>query len=540
MNKFTKPIKSLLDCCSIAIIVIASSILFLVVYFTFNNEVYTGNPVYHKYFIYRSAIVVLFAVFVSFGGILSTVARIKRLRKEKQFEEEYFIETMLTKVASKETLEAKVKESLDGIVYYLNITKAVMLIGQDLENLRVIYNKNFGSEEMKSLQYTIILGDKGFDLLRKKYALAFHFQIYGIQMYIFLDREKKLSRGELTYLKKYAHAMQPLFANALLFDLIVKFMVELQKVGTIYNVYWKMLDMAVRVFNADSGAVLDISKGKGNWSYAAVKNVSGRDVDVIEETMNKGDYNGPVLDIVKNKKVLYINDTTKYKGWIYTANMPRSYIGIPFVVGDKVVAIMNIHGDEPNKFTVYDVNLAKAIMEMGSAILERVLYLEQLGVYSSIDEMTALFNKREFMQRVKEEVNRAQRYGRKLSILIFDLDNFKEWNDTFGHLAGDNLLRGIGEIIKNSIRSTDLAFRFGGDEFIVLFPETSIDGASLTAQKILENISKHFGSEKVKLSASAGIAEYKPGETPEELINRADRALYAAKNSGKNQIYIAS
>ena len=540
MSKITKPIKDFLDCCSIATIVIVSSILFLVVYFTYNNEVYTANPLDHKYFVYRSVIVVLFAAFVSFGGILSTFSRIKRLRKEKQFEEEYFIEKMLIKVASKETLDAKVKESLDGIVYYLNIGKAVMLMGQDVENLKILYNKGFNLEELKSLQYSIMLGNEGFDLLQKKYALAFHFQIYGIQMYIFLDRGKKLSKDELDYLKKYARAMQPLFANALLFNLMVKFMVELQKVGTIYNVYWKMLDMAVRVFNADSGAVLDVSKGKGNWSYAAVKNVSGRDVDVIEDMMNKGDYNGPVLNIVKNKKVLYINDTTKYEGWIYTTNMPRSYIGIPFVVGDKVVAVMNIHGNEPNKFTVYDVNLAKAIMEMGSAILERVLYLEQLGIYSSIDEMTTLFNKREFLQRVKEEVNRARRYGRKLSILIFDLDNFKEWNDTYGHLAGDKLLREIGEIIKSSTRSTDLAFRFGGDEFVILFPETSIDGASLTAQKILENISKRFNNDEVKLSASAGIAEYKPGETPEEFISRADKALYSAKNSGKNQVYIAS
>ncbi len=540
LGNFVRGFKKFFNCCYIAIIVVTVTMLFVILYFTYDSAAYASSGSYQKYFLYRAIIVISFSVFVVLGGIISTFMRIRRMRREERFKEEYFIEKILIEVASKEELKSKVNVALNGIVRSLKFNKAIMFIGKSRDSLEILYNYNLSQKETNLLRSMIMLETKNIKVLRERYTLAFHFQIYGILMYIFLERNTPLSKKELNFLKKYARAMRPIFTHSLLLNLMIDFMVELQKVGTVYSAYWKMLDMAVRVFNADSGAVLDVSKGKGNWTHIAVKNISGRDVEIIEQMMNQGDYNGPVIDIVKNKKVLYINDTAEYKTWVYTKNMPRSYIGIPFIVENKVVAVLSIHGDKPNKFGVYDVNLAKAIMDMGSAILERVLYLERLGIYSSIDEMTKLFNKREFMQRIKEEVDRAQRYGRKLSILIFDLDNFKEWNDTFGHLAGDRLLREIGEIVKGSIRSTDLAFRFGGDEFVVLFPETSLDGAFITARKILENISRRFNVGNVKLSASAGIAEYKPGETPEEFINRADRALYAAKNSGKNEIYIAS
>ncbi len=538
-SKFEEGIKEFLKRYVVGIIVVTSSILFLIAYFVVGSKIpNTLSTVYHKYFVFRSIIVVSFTLFVIFGGILSALMRAKRLYKERQFNEEYFIETMLVKVASKETLKLKVQVALDGIVRTLELNKAAMFIDRDGKNLEVLYSKNFSAEELDFIQRKIRLGEKGLNLLHENYTFVFRFQIYGITGYIIFMRNKKLTESDLQFLKKYARAMNPLYANALLFDLMVGFMVELQKVGTIYNVYWKMLDMTIRVFNADSGTVLDVSKGKGNWNFVAVKDVQGKQIEVIEDRVNKGE--GPVVDVIKNKRIIYIKDTKSYSGWTDIENMPRSCIGIPFIVGGKVVAIMNIHSDVPNKFTVYDMNLAKVIMEMGGAILERVLYLEQLGVYSTVDEITNLFNKREFTQRIKDEVSRARRYGRKLSMLIFDLDNFKEWNDTYGHLAGDNLLRELGSIIKNSIRSTDLAFRFGGDEFVILFPETSVDGALLIANKILKNISNLTIGKKIRISASAGITEYMPDESPEGFIDRADKALYAAKSSGKNQVYIAS
>jgi len=539
-KNFAKGLKKFFYCYYIAIIVTLVTVLFIVLYFTYDHGAYVSSALFRKYFLYRIIIVLSYSAFVILGGVVSTFMRVKRMHREEQFNEEYFIEKTLIEVASKEALKSKVSIALNGIIEYLRFKRIMMLIGKSKDSLEILYNYNFSQKEINLIKNEIMLGTNSLNDLQKKYTLVFHFRIYGILMYVFLDRDKPLFKKEFNFLKKYAQALRPVFAHSLLLDLMIDFMVELQKVGTVYNAYWKILDMTVKVFNADSGAVLDVSKGEGKWIYTAVKNVSGKDLDVIEQMMNKGGYYGPILDIIKNKKVLYISDTANYKNWVYTKNMPRSYIGIPFIVEDRVVAVLNIHGNKPGKFTVYDVNLAKAIMEMGSAILERVLYLEQLGIYSSVDEMTGLFNKREFMQRIKEEVDRAQRYGRKLSILIFDLDNFKEWNDFFGHLAGDKLLKEIGNLVKNSIRSTDLAFRFGGDEFVVLFPETSIDGALLTARKILENISERFNRNEVRLSASAGIAEYKPGETLEDFIDRADKALYAAKNSGKNQVYVAS
>jgi diguanylate cyclase (GGDEF)-like protein len=537
VKNFFKKIAELFGYCYIAIIVILVSLIFLLLYFSVGGQ-YSSNL--QHYLRYRAILVVSFAAFVSGGGVLSAAMRIRRLERERKFKEETFIENMLIKIASEETLQAKVKVMMDSLLNILKISKAVILMGKKKNNLSILYNFNFDKDEISYLENSFSSSVDTLETLRKKYTVALDLQIYGSVVYIFIDRKNPLTTRELEFLRKYGRAARPLFANALLFDLILEFMIELQKVGTVYNAYWKMLDMAVRVFNADSGTVVDVRDEPENWSFIAVKNVASQHVEAIEKVMNSGHYNGPIMEIIRNKKVLYIKDTREYSTWVITGEMPLSYIGIPFIIDGRVVAVMNLYGKTPNKFSVYEVNLAKAIMEMGSAIVERTLYLEQLGVYSSVDEMTALFNKREFMQRLGEEIRRANRYGRNLSMLIFDLDNFKEWNDTYGHLAGDRLLRELGSIIKNTVRSTDLPFRFGGDEFVVLFPETSIDGASLIARKILENIAERFGHYEVKLSASAGIAEYKPGESIESFISRADRALYTAKNGGKNRIEIAS
>ncbi|WP_219350084.1 GGDEF domain-containing protein [Desulfurobacterium atlanticum] len=156
-----------------------------------------------------------------------------------------------------------------------------------------------------------------------------------------------------------------------------------------------------------------------------------------------------------------------------------------------------------------------------------------------IDKLTLLYNRHSFQNEVKRRIWISRKDGVPVSILIIDIDFFKKVNDTFGHIKGDEVLSKVAHIIKSQIRGKDLAFRFGGEEFIVVLPGVGKDEALTVAERIRKAVEDtEFGIGK-KITVSCGIAEYSPGETLEQLIDRADKALYEAKNSGRNRCVVA-
>jgi len=160
---------------------------------------------------------------------------------------------------------------------------------------------------------------------------------------------------------------------------------------------------------------------------------------------------------------------------------------------------------------------------------------------SITDELTGLYNSRHFFKRIKAEVERTDRYGHPLTLLILDLDNFKQYNDTFGHLAGDRVLTETGNIIRKSIRSTDSAYRYGGEEFAVILPESSGSEALYFAERIRKSFESEallaVKNESLRVTVSIGVAQYITGEEISTFIKRADKNMYEAKNTGKNRIY---
>ncbi len=155
------------------------------------------------------------------------------------------------------------------------------------------------------------------------------------------------------------------------------------------------------------------------------------------------------------------------------------------------------------------------------------------------DALTGFFNQRYFHETLRRESLRAQRYDRRLALLIIDLDDFKAVNDRIGHLAGDAVLAQLAERLRNEIRSVDIGCRVGGDEFAVIMPESTSDDASQLFQRMHEGIANVSvpGGQKVRISA--GIAELRHGETAAGLFERADSALYRAKDLGKDRVSVA-
>jgi len=154
------------------------------------------------------------------------------------------------------------------------------------------------------------------------------------------------------------------------------------------------------------------------------------------------------------------------------------------------------------------------------------------------DGLTTLFNRRYFDKTLKEETNRALRYGRELSVIMADIDHFKRFNDTYGHQKGDSVLRTVGAIFRDYSRTSDHVCRYGGEELVIILPETNPAEAAQSAEKLrvhLERLSQEL--EGVTITASFGVGSLDKGiKSPEDIVNRADAALYNAKKAGRNQV----
>jgi two-component system cell cycle response regulator len=153
------------------------------------------------------------------------------------------------------------------------------------------------------------------------------------------------------------------------------------------------------------------------------------------------------------------------------------------------------------------------------------------------DGLTDLYNHRYSYERIEEETNKARRYDRPLSVLMLDVDNFKRVNDTRGHRAGDEVLKGVARAIREALRAVDIVGRYGGEEFVVVLPETPIEAARLAAEKIRKAVGAlRLLEGTLSVTLSGGVAELRPEEGGGSLVARADELLYAAKRAGKNRI----
>ena len=164
--------------------------------------------------------------------------------------------------------------------------------------------------------------------------------------------------------------------------------------------------------------------------------------------------------------------------------------------------------------------------------------LEEIAI---TDALTNLHNSRHFFQQLKSEIDRHIRYHRPLSLLLLDIDHFKVYNDTWGHLEGDKVLIKMGEVIFSCLRTMDTAYRYGGEEFTIILPETRLQKAVLVGERVREVLSREYlnpaPGKKVTVTISIGATEFHlPEDTLETFVKRADRAMYQSKRSGRNKI----
>ncbi len=167
-------------------------------------------------------------------------------------------------------------------------------------------------------------------------------------------------------------------------------------------------------------------------------------------------------------------------------------------------------------------------------------YHEEIYRLTIIDGLTQVYNKRYLFEALEREIIRARRHARELSLLMFDIDHFKQINDEHGHLAGDFVLKELARVIQARIRRDEVLARYGGEEFVVMLPETQLDGARMLAESLRERVAEHsfvFQTDQIRVTISIGVAALTESDkSATELLKRADELLYEAKRTGRNRV----
>lgn len=308
----------------------------------------------------------------------------------------------------------------------------------------------------------------------------------------------------------------------------------------IQDVYDAFADELQEVVEADYTAICLIEENE--IYFAAVSS----DVGSAWDTGQKIPLPGTTAEwVFLNKRSFYERDLSQssrfWTGEDHAKRGIKSMLYLPLVNKGDVIGVLLVGSMKAAAYSPEQTILLEHLASQIAAPIENSRLFTKSEEIARIDGITELFNRRHFDERMREEIDRHSRYGDILSILLIDLDNFKKYNDTFGHLAGDRLLVQAAGIIKSSIRSSDQAFRYGGDEFAVILPNSSTMDSFSVAERMRERIAEAMAARQLDLSVSIGVASWPgDGSTLDELCYAADMALYYAKRTGQNRTSIAS
>lgn len=309
----------------------------------------------------------------------------------------------------------------------------------------------------------------------------------------------------------------------------------------IEDVFQHILKTTVQLTRAEAATIriFDIKTG----TLKIVGSVALSDKFLSQPPLNFGE--GVEGRIVKDGKpfstvdIAKIDDST-HKELIKSEGM-HALLCIPLKTKEAVIGCITVYRKTKEVFTDTDLLLLNIFAAQAVEAIEKTRLIEDLKVQATVDSLTGIFNRSFLIKRLEEEIKRTERHGHKLSLVFIDIDGFKNFNDSHGHLLGDKLLADFANILKLNCRKNDIIGRYGGEEFVIGTPEIDKKGAYAVAVKLKNMVSSHkfLGSEGeiTNITFSAGIAsKTKKGETLEDILHLADGAMYRAKKNGKNRV----
>ncbi len=320
-----------------------------------------------------------------------------------------------------------------------------------------------------------------------------------------------------------------------------------QMAGTLEmgQVLMRLLESLSELVPHDSAAVL-LRHGE---AYTLVAGRGYEDQDQLRDLKIQRGEDPLLAQLEQTRRAVVIADVTldtRYRPLIAGLKATvKSWIGVPLLSGDEVIGMLTLEHHEAGTYSEYDAEMASTFASQAAIGLDNARLFGEVQRLAVIDGLTGTFNRRHFFELAHREYGRAERYQKPLSLLMFDIDNFKAINDTHGHPAGDEVLRVVAKRAVMSCRDVDFVGRYGGEEFAILLPETPMQGGAQSfAERLraaIDGLAVPSERGPLHVTISVGVASIAPGEGGlEGLIDRADQALLSAKAKGKNRVEIAT
>jgi diguanylate cyclase (GGDEF)-like protein len=296
---------------------------------------------------------------------------------------------------------------------------------------------------------------------------------------------------------------------------------------------------------SEAWSILMLDEEKQELTFELALGEKGKDVAVFRVKVGEGIAGW----VAQTGQPTIVNDAARDPRFARrfdasTQFQTRSVLCAPLISRGRTIGVVQVINKRGGKFSQADLELLLTLVEPCAIAIENAILFQRTEQLTITDDLTRLFNSRYLNLYIGREIKRCKRHGIPLSVIFLDLDGFKSVNDAHGHLAGSRTLTEVGRILVEAVRESDILARYGGDEFVVVLPETPPSGALVIAERIRKAIESHVflrdAGLEARISASFGIASYPDHAlTPEGLIQKADQAMYRVKERDKNGIEVA-
>jgi diguanylate cyclase (GGDEF)-like protein len=302
-----------------------------------------------------------------------------------------------------------------------------------------------------------------------------------------------------------------------------------------------ILEQLGHLWGYDHGAILLLDEATGELEVAGARGYATPAGRRLPATA------GICGAVIQSGQAMYVADVDRDGRYIPGVRGARSEIAVPLVWEGRILGVLNVESELPGAYNQADLDLLATVAEQAAVSIGNARLHEQTRHLAITDENTGLYNYRHFQDRVAEAVRSAQLTGSPCSLLMLDLDHFKRVNDTYGHLTGDSVLQQMARVLREACRAEDEVFRYGGEEFAILLPDTLGEAAGRVAERIRERVANHPFSTRsgrrldFALTVSLGVATYPSDALSQmDLILAVDKALYGAKAAGRNRVMTAA